>query len=653
MRVIQRQQLVIDDAILKQERLEWFVRAAVGSTSITLVDAECESRIPAQQHFAPSATTPSYCPHQIHRTLECVGASRGFGSSELLSVAFFEVSYPTGAGAELRNITQLHMALLKLHTRLNASDPLQPLRTVPPLTDLPASSWLRQLRFPGVQPHTRNSTTADGELAVPFLAVQACTAPFPLLLEASTMTRRRNLSSEFAAFKLLSHPLLPGPRAAGVAPGGGFIYLPGFAISGSHIGLVSGVATAAPGVFAFLRGLEVLLPKVGSAHEEVLVNMAGFVPIEGCVWPSLDMMEFVLDINDAVEFCDEHALHKSSDRSLLHVDGVMTPPRRAMLYQPAHLIFREDSEREIVLTILLSSIQLSMQPAAPVVANGPDCCRHYVEAAADLQSYQTWSIAGTVFLGHWHEPLSLRWLDLANVTITLDFQVLLGCPRLHVAGARVSAHGEMTVTYDVLTPRPFPTAALNVSVPVDVLGTSSFEFPEVMLLVSSELPPLAGPASLVRTLSQDPTHLSVRHISCGTSAVRDLSSPGDIASPDSSARPFSVTISTWDAGEFEALQYDPRNYSCVVARRGGGAAQGGGSSGEHGGGASASVSSGGSAESGTECVFPFRYKGRIFRSCSTNVWSLALFLFLSLTLSLTLSLSHSLSRALSQVVHDV
>jgi len=208
-------------------------------------------------------------------------------------------------------------------------------------------------------------------------------------------------------------------------------------------------------------------------------------------------------------------------------------------------------------------------------------------------------MTGTLKIYAWERFLDLRWLDLEEGVMILDLELVYGNLCLKVGATSLSGTGLMTLTYDLLTSRPHPTAQPEAVVPVTFAGTTSYKFPEVMMLLTSVLPPLACPASLVRTLSQYPTHLSVKHTSCRTSAARDLSSPRHAAGEEGAQ--FSVTIATWDAAQYEILQLDPRPSNCVVTSRTGVAV--------------------GTASSGDHCVFPFQYKGRLYLECTTEDWS--------------------------------
>ena len=142
-----------------------------------------------------------------------------------------------------------------------------------------------------------------------------------------------------------------------------------------------------------------------------------------------------------------------------------------------------------------------------------------------------------------------------------------------------------------------------------------------MLHITGSLPPLAGPAALVRTISQDPTKLSANHLSCGTSAARDVASTSDARDasgvlveglPPDAGGVFTVTVSTWDSAEYETIRDDPRRHNCVVLRRAGG--RGGGAGATH-------AQAVGTAASGTPCAFPFRYKGQLFFACTSQDWT--------------------------------
>jgi hypothetical protein len=606
-----RDSLTIDELALNNERLSWFLRAALGQMSVRLKNVECVCRrgmrqaAPQQEQEQPEVDAKH---RHIHRTLECVGESAIFGDASLLSVAFFEVSFrsPHSVGTT-SNKTQVHMALLKIHTNVSSSLPFDALRAVAPLRDLPPSSWLWQLRFPG---YLSSSTDQNR----PFFGVLACSAPFALFLPNSLLLRRIQLPAPFADFKVLRHRMLASPFFGGSDGHGGFLYLPGFAVSATHVGLVL-QDPVAPGPdttafssdtttsSSFLGGLDRLFPKVAFLRHEVLMDVGGFLPVQGCVFPSTSDMMWVLDLQDSLCFRDA-ALVASSSRAVIELRGITTKPEYSAVSQPCRVILNQDGARNATIKVLLSSIReqsaaaaaaAATAAAAAAAAGDSESGSEAAEAGGESKVYE---MTGTLKIDAWERFLDLRWLELEEGVMILDLELVYGNLCLKVGATSLSGTGLMTLTYDLLTSRPHPTAQPEVVVPVTFAGTTSYKFPEVMILLTSVLPPLAGPASLVRTLSQDPTHLSVKHTSCGTSAARDLSSPRHAAE---NAAQFSVSIATWDAAQYEILQLDPRPSNCVVARRTGVAV--------------------GTASSGEHCVFPFKYKGRLYLECTTEDWS--------------------------------
>jgi len=608
-RLIRRSQVVFDHSHLQSDRLSWFMRAATGSTHVTLSEAECVSRrdVRAAAPSPPIAQQNDDRDAQRlqHRTLECVGLSAVFGdgAGALLSVAFFEVSHlvaAVDAGGTARNVTQVHMTLLKIHTNLSSGQPLQPLEFAAPLTDLPTTSWLRHLQFPG---DLHRASVSDDDR--PFFALQASSAEFALRLEQSLLLQHTHLPTH-SDFKQLQNPLLTLVHFGGSDSAGRFLYLPGFAISTTHVGLSSDSATGSVPAASFLGGLDRLFPKVAFSRSLVSLHLDGFLAIQGCLWPSTEDMMFVMDLDDALVF-SQPSLIAATSRATVQLSGVGTPPHYSAVLQPLHLTLNEDSRRNVTLQVLLSSIRQQNTAAATTAAAGGG-------AASRGEGGEVYEMTGSIEIQHWGHVLGRRWLQLRKTLLTLDLEIVVGSLALSVGAVTASGEGDMTITYDSLTPRTHPTPRINVSVPVNVSGTSSSHFPHFMLLLSSALPPLAGPAGLVRTLSQDPTHLSVNHVSCGTSAVRDLTSPRDSATAGrggGSEGPFTVTLSTWDATEYEHIRYDPREYNGVVKRRAP-------SDTKSGGGGGGGV---GTAQSGSACVFPFRYKGQLYTSCTSHDWS--------------------------------
>jgi hypothetical protein len=604
-----RDSLTIDELALNNQRLSWFLRAALGQTSVSLKNVECVCRrgmrqaAPQQEQQQPQVDAKH---RYIHRTLECVGESAIFGDGSLLSVAFFEVSFRSShSEGTTSNTSQVHIALLKIHTNVSSSLPFDALRAVAPLMDLPPSSWLWQLRFPG----SFSSSQATDQNR-PFFGVMACSAPFALFLPNSLLLRRIKLPAPFADFKVLRHPMLASPFFGGSDGHGGFLYLPGFAVSATHVGLVlqdpggpgpdtttfsSDTTTSS----SFLGGLDRLFPKVAFLRHEVVMDLGGFLPVQGCVFPSTSDMMWVLDLQDSLCFRDA-ALVASSSRAVIELRGITTKPEYSAVSQPCRVILNQDVARNATLKVLLSSIrEQSAAAAAAAAATGDSESRSETSGAGG--EGKVYEMTGTLKIDAWERFLDLRWLQLEEGVMVLDLELVYGNLCLKVGATSLSGTGLMTLTYDLLTSRPHPTAQPEVVVPVKFAGTTSYKFPEVMILLTSVLPPLAAPASLVRTLSQDPTHLSVTDISCGTSAARDLSSPHYGVGQDLRRAPFSVSIATWDAAQYEILQLDPRPSNCVVTRRTGVAV--------------------GTASSGEHCVFPFQYKGRLYLECTTEDWS--------------------------------
>ena len=346
----QRQLLMIDKTVLRNDRLHWFLRAATGADAIQLTNAECLSRRGMRPLAAGTHANESWATNErvLHRSLECVGSSAVFGpAAALLSVTFFEVTElatprspdPSDKGGETedgtgaqdeksatsgkqRYRTQVHMTLLKIDPDVNRSTPLQPLHSLAPLSDLPATSWLRHLLFPAAKPPSDSAPiasngSAPGANTRPFFVVQACSAPFALHYNDSLLLRKSRVPSDLGDFALLRHPVrnLAQALRAGCTPEGGFVFLPGFALSASSIAL-----TQMPQE-PFLGNLARIMPKLSQTerHGTVAVQLDGFLALAGCEWPSTDAMQWMLQLDAGLLFCDA-AFRVQGHRALVQID---------------------------------------------------------------------------------------------------------------------------------------------------------------------------------------------------------------------------------------------------------------------------------------------------------------------------------------------
>ena len=100
-------------------------------------------------------------------------------------------------------------------------------------------------------------------------------------------------------------------------------------------------------------------------------------------------------------------------------------------------------------------------------------------------SEELFECTASIQLDRWRRPLGLRWLELQEVVMTFDLELTPESPQLCVAGLFLTSRGNMTLTYDPLTQRKSPTPTNDVTVNVEVQGTSSYYFPHLVLRISS------------------------------------------------------------------------------------------------------------------------------------------------------------------------
>jgi hypothetical protein len=299
------------------------------------------------------------------------------------------------------------------------------------------------LRFP--QEGGAGGVDGEGGGRELFFAVQASTAPFELLLDHSLLLNLHNLTSGLGGdFKLLSNSLLASPRVGGGSDSsGGFLYLPGFAVSTTYVGLKTDVSAFVENSenTKILGGLDRLFPKAAFSRKSVSMHLAGFLAIEGCEWPSTENMIWVLDLEDSLLFCD-NALVASSARSIVELHGILNTPRYSAVSQPSRLKLHEDVWRNSTLKVLLSSIRLQSVEEATVAAaigRGTGCGGLDGNAGADSNAGAgaVYQMRGTIEIvpeESWDAFLGQRWLEMRKCTVSIDLEIVYGSLSLKVSG---------------------------------------------------------------------------------------------------------------------------------------------------------------------------------------------------------------------------